>query len=111
MEQWLARVAHNHEVVGSSPAPATKFAMMEVLMATGEQRKATMGERRVRVEFNPSASDTVSVIKQRTAELIDICERIKDDGDVRCASLAQTHFEDAAMWAVKAATGGGRNGK
>ena len=25
VEQWLARMAHNHQVAGSNPAPATKI--------------------------------------------------------------------------------------
>lgn len=63
----------------------------------------TIGEKRVRVEFNPSQDDVVSTIKQKAAELINICEDLKDK-DARLASLAQTSFEEAAMWAVKLAT-------
>ncbi len=63
----------------------------------------TIGELRVRVEFNPDKNDTVSLIKQKSAELINICEELKTK-DARLASLAQTAFEEAAMWAVKAAT-------
>lgn len=64
---------------------------------------ATIGEQRVRTEFNPAQSDTVSQIKQKTAELINLCEELKAK-DGRLASLAQTAYEEAAMWAVKAAT-------
>ena len=63
----------------------------------------TIGEDRVRVKFNPSADGVVDQIKQKSAELIDLCETLKTK-DPRLASLAQTHYEDAAMWAVKAAT-------
>jgi hypothetical protein len=63
----------------------------------------TIGEERVRTSFNPSASGIVDEIKQKSAELIDICETLKIK-DARLASLAQTHYEDATMWAVKAAT-------
>jgi hypothetical protein len=63
----------------------------------------TIGEQRVRIEFNPSNEDLVFQIKQKAAELINICEELKSK-DGRLASLAQTGFEDAAMWAVKAAT-------
>jgi hypothetical protein len=66
----------------------------------------TIGEDRVRTKFNPSADGVVDKIKQQSAALIDICENLKDK-DARLASLAQTHYEDAAMWAVKAATAGG----
>jgi hypothetical protein len=63
----------------------------------------TVGERRVRVSFNPDSVDDVSRIKTKTAELIDLVESIKAK-DPRLAALAQTHYEDAAMWAVKLAT-------
>jgi hypothetical protein len=70
----------------------------------------TIGEDRVRVKFNPSANSLVDQIKQRTAELIDVCARMQDQHDDpeqgRLWSLAMTHYEDAAMWAVKAATTG-----
>ncbi len=51
----------------------------------------------------------VDEIKRVTADLIDLCEQNKstlaDKGEEnRLWSLAQTHYEDAAMWAVKAAT-------
>lgn len=63
----------------------------------------SVGEDRVRTKFNPSADSVVDQIKQKSAELIDLCETLKAK-DGRLASLAQTHYEDAAMWAVKAAT-------
>ena len=63
----------------------------------------SIGEDRVRTKFNPSADGIVDQIKQKSAELIDLCETLKAK-DARLASLAQTHYEDAAMWAVKAAT-------
>ncbi len=63
----------------------------------------SLGKHRVRWSFNPSANITVDEIKRKTAELIDLCETLKDKDD-RCAALAQTAYEDAAMWAVKAAT-------
>lgn len=64
---------------------------------------ATVGEQRVCVEFNPSKAGIVDQIKQKTAELINLCEELKTKDD-RLASLAQTSYEEAAMWAVKAAT-------
>jgi hypothetical protein len=63
----------------------------------------TIGEQRVRTEFNPSNEGVVDQIKQKTAELINLCEDLKAK-DARLASIAQTEFEIAAMWAVKAAT-------
>lgn len=63
----------------------------------------SIGEIRVRTEFNPSQTDEVAQIKQKTAELINMCESLKEK-DPRLASIAQTIYEEAAMWAVKAAT-------
>lgn len=63
----------------------------------------SIGEDRVRTKFNPSSDNDVDLIKHKTAELIDICERIKDK-DGRLAALAMTAYEEAAMWAVKLAT-------
>lgn len=63
----------------------------------------TLGEQRVRISFNPSQTDTVSLIRQKTAELIDICSQFQSL-DARCTEIAQTSYEAAAMWAVKAAT-------
>jgi hypothetical protein len=68
----------------------------------------SLGEDRVRIKFNPSDNSVVSQIKQKTAELIDLCAENTttkaSPETVRCWKLAQTHYEDAAMWAVKAAT-------
>lgn len=68
----------------------------------------TLGEDRVRIKFNPSDNTLVGQIKQKSAELIDLCEAYRStcmDGEVaRLWSLAMTDYEDAAMWAVKAAT-------
>jgi hypothetical protein len=62
----------------------------------------TIGEQRVRVTFNPSNSDDVYVIKSRSADLIDQCEKHKRNGEqARCAAKAQDLYEEAAMWAVK----------
>lgn len=63
----------------------------------------SIGEIRVRTEFSPSQTDEVAQIKQKTAELINMCESLKEK-DPRLASIAQTIYEEAAMWAVKAAT-------
>jgi len=63
----------------------------------------TVGEARVRTTFNPSANEIVDQLKQKSAELINMCEDLKAK-DPRLASIAQTSFEEAAMWAVKAAT-------
>jgi hypothetical protein len=63
----------------------------------------SIGSERVRAAFNPSGNDMVTILKEQTAVLIDHCEALKRlDG--RLASLAQTAYEEACMWAVKAAT-------
>ena len=71
----------------------------------------TKGEYRVGINFNPAGADTVNKIKRAAADLIDLIELItaSDGGEqynevARLKALAQTHVEDAAMWAVKAAT-------
>lgn len=69
----------------------------------------SLGTDRVRLKFNPSDLSDVQLIKEKSAELIDLCEKLRHQGSAdgehqRLWSLAQTHYEDAAMWAVKAAT-------
>lgn len=69
----------------------------------------SLGEDRIRIKFNPSDKSDVYVIKAKTAELIDLLDRLRNKGSAdgehqRLWSLAQTHYEDAAMWAVKAVT-------
>lgn len=73
----------------------------------------TIGEKRVRTQFNVAQGSTgtlVDQIKQKTAEIIlcgdiSIDDTTKDVGEFkRLVSLAQTSYETTAMWAVKAAT-------
>lgn len=82
----------------------------------------TLGEARVRTTFNPANDSVVDQIKQKSAELIDLLQAVRNDevsktydktpehlqaqsGEkLRLISLAQTGYEEAAMWAVKAAT-------
>jgi hypothetical protein len=63
----------------------------------------SVGAERVREDANPSKYDNVDKIKRWTADCIDFCEEHKHH-DPRLASLAQTYFEIAAMWAVKLVT-------
>lgn len=63
----------------------------------------SIGAQRVREDFNPSNDNVVTKIKRYTADLIDLCEDLKPLAP-RLAALAQTAYEEAAMWAVKAAT-------
>ena len=75
-----------------------------------KMKEQTLGDRRVRASFNPSKDDIVDRIKHVTAMLIDICEELKaekkESESLRLLALAQTAYEEAAMWAVKAATAG-----
>lgn len=69
----------------------------------------TLGEKRVRVEFNPDNNDLVHQFKQKSAELINLFRNIPtrpdDKGEQqRLISLGMTAYEEAAMWAVKAVT-------
>lgn len=79
----------------------------------------TLGEYRVGIKFNPSNNSTVDKIKRAAADLIDLIEEdivstIDWEADrnehmwfnevARLKSLALTRVEEAAMWAVKAAT-------
>lgn len=82
----------------------------------------TLGEARVRVTFNVveqiAERKNVDAIKYETAKLIDFCNDGKQDVNQkdwnddakseanRLYSLAQKAYEEAAMWAVKAATYG-----
>lgn len=70
-------------------------------------RPPTEGEYRVGINFNPSGNQKVDEIKRRAAELIDILAPIaaeREHPGGRCASIAMTEIESAAMWAVKAVT-------
>lgn len=69
--------------------------------------ETSYGQWLVGVDFNPSGNPDVAEIKKAAADLIDKLQWIAEDHNhpgARCASLAITHFEDAAMWGVKAVT-------
>lgn len=69
--------------------------------------RLTLGQRRVRLTFNPSGRSRVDTLKQLAADIIDLCEEMKPGANnevVRLLCCAQTEAENAAMWAVKAAT-------
>lgn len=69
--------------------------------------RASLGERRVRYMFNPGNSSMVADLKRRAAEFINLCEgqaAPRPREQQRLWVLAQTAMEEAAMWAVKAAT-------
>jgi hypothetical protein len=66
----------------------------------------TLGQKRVKADFNPAKQDTVDQIKNKAAELIDLVETLRTEGCTgekhRLIALAQTAIEEAAMWGVKA---------
>lgn len=68
----------------------------------------SLGTNRVRSSFNPSGNDRVDEIKEKTAVLIDLCSEVLSESgnseEKRLWALAMTAYEEAAMWAVKAAT-------
>lgn len=69
----------------------------------------TKGEKMVRMDFNPSQEGVVYDVKRHTAAIIDLVEKIRmnnihNQEAQRLCSLAQTAYEEAAMWAVKAST-------
>lgn len=72
------------------------------------QRPMTTGEYRVGVSFNPSQNAQVDAIKAQAAYMIDMLAPIAANRDhpeaARCAALAMTDIENAAMWGVKAIT-------
>lgn len=87
-----------------------------------DAKRKSVGELRVGADFNANDSDVVAQIKRKSAELINLCQAMRNDEAVavpnetrdafhqRCGeklrliALAQTAYEEAAMWAVKAAT-------
>lgn len=71
----------------------------------------TLGEKRIRTAFNPSGVGNVNFIKENSARMIDVLEEMRPKpGEIldiekqRLISIAQTAYEEAAMWAFKAAT-------
>lgn len=71
--------------------------------------QGSLGAERVRETFNPSGNEMVDKLKRYTADLIDLCNDMQGDNNPeksRCAALAMTYYETAAMYAVKACTTG-----
>ena len=66
----------------------------------------TLGQKRVKAEFNPSKTDNVDLIKNKSAELIDLLETMITDEStgekIRLIRIAQTDIETACMYGVKA---------
>ena len=71
----------------------------------------TIGEQRVRIDFNVNNLSTVQQIKEQAAILINMINSLPIPEDqektseyIRLRILAMTAFEEGAMWGVKAAT-------
>ena len=66
----------------------------------------TLGQMRVKADFNPAKNELVDQLKNKAAEFIDLCEQLRASGGgkekARAISLAQTHVETGCMYAVKA---------
>jgi hypothetical protein len=66
----------------------------------------TLGQKRVKAEFNPAKNEIVDQIKNKSAELIDLVETLRNEKTSsekhRQISIAQTEIETACMYAVKA---------
>lgn len=78
-----------------------------------EDQEISLGEKRVRTNFNVSGRHSVDNFKVHAAQFINKIDALeaKLDGDefknrefLRLKALAMTAAEEAAMWAVKAAT-------
>lgn len=73
----------------------------------------TLGEKRVRTGFNPSNENYVDELKHQAAKFIDAINEAAPNPEftdetvrewMRLKALAMTAAEEAALWAVKAAT-------
>ena len=68
----------------------------------------TLGERRIRTDFNPSEIPNVHLAKEAAADFIDFMEMAVPAGAngeaQRLKALGHTAVEQAAMWYVKALT-------
>jgi len=71
----------------------------------------TLGQIRVKAEFNPAKNDLVDQLKNKSAELIDLIETMRGAGSQeekvsgekhRLIAISQTEIETACMYAVKA---------
>lgn len=75
---------------------------------TTPSSQTSLGANRVRASFNPSEQSVVDRFKETTAMLIDNLEEMRGPNvtgeTLRLIALAQTGYEEACMWAVKAAT-------
>ena len=69
----------------------------------------TLGEKRVRIDFNVTGSSEITEAKTKAAELINLINSVEHTvGDIgefkRLQALAMTAIEEASMWHVKLLT-------
>lgn len=78
-----------------------------------ETKTKSLGEQRVRTDFNVTGDDYITEIKTKSAELINLINGAANKPSwtdetlgewKRLKALAMTDIENGAMWAVKAAT-------
>lgn len=79
-------------------------------MESQDKRALTFGEKAVGLTFNPAKDLDVQEVKQQCANLIDLCNGLRNGTDdpekKRMYSVAITEVQTAQMWAVKAVTWG-----
>lgn len=102
------RLVH-FRIVNINPDNMKSFSIEELI----NELQGTVGARKVRLNFNPSEKEVVSIIKIRSAQQINAIEDIRiagmskpehaDDVNTWCIDAIKAQ-ELAAMYAVKAAT-------
>ena len=60
--------------------------------------------RKLYSKLEDGQKDLISDIKDQAMELEALIDRVSENYDVRCAHIAMTKLEEAAMWAVKGAS-------
>lgn len=77
-------------------------------MENNNEKAKTLGETRIRTDFNPGNNDRVQNLKEKFAHLINEIDALPSPPGQseagRLKAIAMTTVEEAAMWAVKAAT-------
>ena len=73
-----------------------------------EKSIQSIGEKRIKINFNPKGTDESMYKKKEFASLIDGLKKKKketsDPEKLRIIATAQTKIEEAAMWTIKAMT-------
>ena len=101
LERMVERLSHKVQAFDDPDDKEKLKTLLAELAAAKNNQTPTLGMKRVDLE-NSMDNFIVSEFKRLTADLIDLCETVKSK-DTRTASIAQTHYETACMYAVKAA--------